>query len=334
MRKYILLNIIIFLSFHTQIYSADQRQDIDEVLGVYFSDCKEAIHVQPLFGGCEAVSYTLYKDAQRYVLRFFNDQPLQMNQRELYAMQEAAKIGISPRLYYITSDVKAVLMEFIEGETASIASAKLPENSIKIAQALRKIHAIAKNPYPREDFLTWNEDFYHRIVTMGKNNDDVENAIQFIRENVNEIEKSTINKVNTHGDLNPRNIFFGEKKVQLIDWTYSRWEDPFNDLAIFSLYHCYDAHEELFLLEAYLEHVPTVEEIQRFNMNKKLSLANLFLNMYSYAFDKVKTDPSLQIDTSVQPHSWQHYAKIFAQRVEQLTPQFFYEWARSAFNEL
>jgi|GEM_PF-3523712 len=63
-----------------------------------------------------------------------------------------------------------VLIEYIAGNTVTIAQANESENCIKIAKALRKAHAIRKNPYhgrPRNEMMEGFKLIFAKQETEG-----------------------------------------------------------------------------------------------------------------------------------------------------------------------
>lgn len=324
-----LLNIILLIIIHTSLFG---NPLIDEVLDSYFHK-RQTVSIEPLVGGYEAKSYLLQDAGRKYVLRVFNpNQPAAMTVREIAAMQAFAKIGVSPAIYFVTSNGQAILMDYIEGSTSTIAEAKRAENRLALAQTLRRIHATEPLLVPSEKaFFKRSEDFHLQICKRSAHHFDADQAMAFIEEKEKELPNTQ--KANLHGDLNPHNIFFTQEGVKLIDWTYTRWDDPFYDVSYYALLHAYTEEEERHLLELYLEHLPDQAEIARYALTKKLNLANLYLNIYSYVLEQLEEDPTQEVDFSARPQTWNYYVEQFGAKGTLFSLQFFCDWARSALNE-
>lgn len=98
-------------------------------------------------------------------------------------------------------------MEYIEGNTMTIAQAKYPENRRKIATAIRIAHSTTKNPFFKEDSSETAESVYQAIREQVLSRADLDEAEHLMGECTEKLEKICAPKVNIHGDLNPKNIF-------------------------------------------------------------------------------------------------------------------------------
>ncbi len=134
-----------------------------------------------------------------------------------------------------------------------------------------------KNPFNAPSFKEHMEKFYLEH-SKGSNNLRIwEAAISIIREGSLELEKLESPSVNTHGDLNPRNILVTPPTLYFIDWSEEMYTEPFHDLGYFSILMDYSACEDNLLLKNYLLRDPTVNEKKRFALSKKMNFGRLAL---------------------------------------------------------
>ena len=83
-----------------------------------------------------------------------------------------------------------------------------------------------------------------------------------LRQKLNEMQRAhaDVKKVPCHCDYQPTNLVLSGDKLYVLDWEFAGMNDPFYDIA------CYGNagfDKALSLLEAYVEHTPTREELQR-----------------------------------------------------------------------
>ena len=81
---------------------------------------------------------------------------------EHYNTRAAGETGVCPRVLYHLPEHNVMVLEFIRGETMSIAKLQRPGSPTRIAQSLRKLHA---GPRFRNDFNMFRLiEFYLTIV--------------------------------------------------------------------------------------------------------------------------------------------------------------------------
>lgn len=296
----------------------------------YFASDLENIRLKPLTGGYSAAANVLLEIADKvYVLRVINEleTPLKRD-TEVHAMKEAAEAGVAPTIHWISHDRYGILMDYIAGKTLTIEEAKKPEITFKIADLLKKVHALQKNPFCAPSFESLMEEFHKQYSQEDRNQAIWDDAIFIIKEGALQLQSLNAPIVNTHGDLNPRNILVSDRDIYFIDWGDGIYADPFLDLAFFSIIMDYDPKEESYLMQCYLGHTPTINEKKRFQIAKKMNFARLVLsgqgigNQLSseknenYAFEPIK--------------EWSYYTKTFANDNTPLSAQFFWGQAQVA----
>lgn len=126
--------------------------------------------IRKLSGGySEASNFCLTLD-KSYVLRVYpSDYPLTRIEKEFYMLEESSKLGIAPHVYGIYLEDRAVIMDFIYGQTQTIEQAHLKDNRIKVAIALRKLHATKKNPYVESNFRERMEKLFTKLCPLMEN---------------------------------------------------------------------------------------------------------------------------------------------------------------------
>ncbi len=286
--------------------------------------------VKELKGGLSGTSiYKLESQDRSYVLRLHLDsETTPQDDLEQFCALEGSKKGLSPYIYYVSDDKMSVLMEFINTPTLTLKVAKESVNIKKIADVIKKAHQINGHPTIGESLISKAKRCHEIVLNHGLGpKNEINSALEFIKDKLEELSTYDYEKIHVHGDLNPRNIFVMEDRVLLIDWAETTLEDPFYDLTYFAMKLGYNQNEEMLLLTSYLKRNPTHEELKRFALHKKIhqafwSLTNLYL-----ADVELKKNPSAKIDKNKELKSWEYYQNLSAD-CEDLDAQYFYELSR------
>jgi len=249
--------------------------------------------------------------------------------REVYAMKEAAAAGTAPTIFFVSLDGCAILMDYISGGTLTMEHGKTPKITLKIADLMRKVHALQKNPFYAPSFATQMEEFYTQYSQKDSNQVIWEEAISIIKKSALELQNLNAPVVNTHGDLNPRNILITNQDIYFIDWADGMYTDPFQDLAFFSIMIDYDSQEEKYFMQCYLKHVPTTAEIKRFRIAKRMNFARLVLSSQGIG-NQLSVEQNNKNYVPEILKEWSYYAKMFANDTASLSAQFFWEQAQVA----
>lgn len=307
---------------------------IDEVIDHYFADIpRNEITISNLPGGHSNTCLKITSNTNAYVLRIKDKETSEISlKRELYAMLEGANIGIAPPIRYVSKDLKAVLMDYIEANTITLKQAKDPKNCAEIANTIRKAHTIQKNPYVEESINDMAISVFLEIANTPKISAQLNEAKKLMWEHTKKLDAFKSCSVSTHGELNSRNIFLTNNGAIFIDWEYTGWEDPFFDLSYLSLRLDYDENDEKLLLENYLQYPPSSQDLERYYLTKKIHLAQLciYFNYFSLKFNPDRKD----LDDSTPQQNWSYYMTVFSdqQDDEEGLAQFYYDLAKICLN--
>lgn len=302
--------------YHNEIV----REVQEEYLGGIGYSCRI------LMGGHSNTCLLLETENEAYVLRIKDIGMSVEIDKELYAMKEGMKAGISPKIFYITKDKKGILMEYIRGEHLCGETGR--EKIRELAKTLRLLHSTKKNPYVHETINETTLKVYEKIRDDDCIKDEVKEAINLMETYTEQVELESVQKVNIHGDLNARNILSTHDKIILIDWEYAGWEIPFFDLSYLSLRLCYNQDEETQLLNYYLEREPLERDLRIYYLTKKIHLTQICVFFHYFSL-KYRTQNSGIKDS--HPKDIMNCMKIWntAEDVDDLE-QLYYDTARAS----
>lgn len=312
------------------------KSAIQEVAEHYFHSAAENLEISILHGGYSHTNTCLLLKVynKEYVFRVKKaGAPLEDLQRELYAVRTTAVLKIAPAILYVTADLLGVLMEYVPTHTLSMKQSRNPENIKIIADALRAAHSIAQNPHYEKSGIESVVEAYNAIKDIPAIQPLVSEAMQLVYAYDRLLEQCNGNKANIHGDLNSRNILLHNQRIYIIDWDYVSWEDPFMDISYLAMRLDYTHQQEMMLLEYYLEHTPTSQDIERYYHSKQLNYAELAVYFFYFAIQNKKEGCNWDLITPVKP--WSEYANAFVDQYENVidVSQYFYDQARCLLNK-
>ena len=177
---------------------------------------------------------------------------------ERAAMEVAANAGLAPELLYFNVATGLMLSKYLDGRTWEQADAHDPSSVVRLADRLRRLHALKPPADARRLEYPALIASYRRILAA--RGDPPPRASAPLDEKADRLlaglAASGHPRALCHNDLHHRNIVDG-KSFWLIDWEYAASGDRMYDLASFACYHDLDAGERSQLLEAYAPDVAT-----------------------------------------------------------------------------
>lgn len=223
-------------------------------------------------GGSQAMLYRFDLNKQSYVLRLLPphaDQFTRMHQITLAT--EAGQTRIGPEIYFVDSQLKGIIMDFIPGRTVQQADFENPNKLTQFAKLLKKLHQsttkfpIACSPFQRfHDFLL--KGIQNTIVYSPR----FAETITLMKELETTLKLKPIPLVPAHLDLHPLNIMIENDQFLLVDWVNGGISDPYFDLATFTTFLNLNDSQILTFLTQYLERPPTQFERHRFIITKPI----------------------------------------------------------------
>ncbi|MFA5075257.1 MAG: phosphotransferase [Candidatus Babeliales bacterium] len=201
-----------------------------------------------------------------YVAKIFKEAS-EFSKFEIQQSVCAAQLGVAPKIYFHNDNM--MVMEFVPGNTLSIEQAKTTEVLNAIVGFLKSIKNIDSNNKVKDVFgvIIQNLDALDKEEKLKPFLKNVKDKVLNLKQLIDAQQRSF---AFCHGDLNPRNIFFNDQKLTVIDWASCGMYYQFYDIAYFSVFNCLDNSSDMFLLTNYLQKQPNIDEIRYFKLLKSL----------------------------------------------------------------
>lgn len=325
----------ILLSMAFSLGYANEANDIlrvEKTIHAYFSDVDQSqISYAELKGGLsDAKNYKIRIGKESYVLRlqYENFSPTTLSEWIPIA-KAAGEAGIGPKILWVSPNYKEVLTECLPNATLSYEEAQLPDTAVKMAETLKKLHGLNKRKAPHKPFMQDIIYAYDYLHFYGENTPELDAAMDEARLLHEELVRRKDPHTTVHGDLNARNIFLSIDGIKLIDWEGVMHEDPFYDLAYFSLDNgLTEANEQLFLKQ-YLGGCVSADQQHHFEITKRITLIGfaVFLKCVALQWSEEK---GITLDRNVPLKDWTWFLQQYTIPDVVITPQFYFDSGKSA----
>ena len=245
--------------------------------------------VMRLEGGMSNYTYVVECQGKKYTYRVpgkFAERFVDRNE-EWANIQEVDRLGLNNVTTYVEIRSGEKLAEYVEGTIMSTTDV-VSYNEMSVA-ALKKIH---NSDLKFKDYNAFGrlDTYQNYCIEMGFKHPqeylDLRNKLEELRK-----QYVSVPMVPCHCDYQPTNLVISGDKLYVLDWEFAGMNDPFYDIA------CYGNagfDKALSLLEAYVGHKPTEEELKRLYFHRAFQC----LQWYNVAIfkDKVGLSKDLNMD--------------------------------------
>ncbi len=231
--------------------------------------------VRPLTGGVSgAFVFLIEASGRQWVLRIEGVASPLRNPYQYLSMSIAAQESIAPRIHFLDTDARVVIMDFIEDRPLE----RYPDGALGLARAigtmLNKLQTAPLFPC----FMSY-PDIVHRLWThVCKTGLFVDGLLDAASRRLIQIRETydleAEHFVSSHNDVLPRNVLFDGKRLWLIDWEGAYRNDPLVDLATALDNFAPSPELEEVLLLAWLGHQP--DQLMRNRLAQARALTRLY----------------------------------------------------------
>ena len=271
----------------------------------------DTVIVKRLEGGMSNYTYVVETRGKKYTYRVPGKFAEKFVNRveEWDNIQEVNRLELNNATSYVEIISGEKLAEYVDGTILSDTDV-VSYNQLSVA-ALKKIH---NSDLKFKDYNAFKrlDDYERYCREMGFTHPKEYIAL---RQKLNEMQRAhaDVKKVPCHCDYQPTNLVLSGDKLYVLDWEFAGMNDPFYDIA------CYGNagfDKALSLLEAYVEHTPTREELQRLYFHRSFQC----LQWYNVAIfkDRVGLSRDLNMDFNEVAAFFFNMAKDLANEYDNL----------------
>jgi len=235
----------------------------------------QAVVIHPLSGGLTNTNYRVEVNGTPYVIRIPgpSTELLAIDRANEFHNTEAADdAGVGPHIAYYLAEERVMVLNFIHGETMSIAKLNEPGMPTRIARSLKKLHA---GPRFLHDFNMFRlTEFY--LTVVDKHSITIPDRFRDYLPQVARIEtalaRNPLPGVPCHNDLLAENYIDDGQQLWLVDYEYSGNNDPTFELGNTCQEQQYDEAQIVEMCAAYFgETYPDTLGVARMKLNMIMS---------------------------------------------------------------
>jgi thiamine kinase-like enzyme len=212
--------------------------------------------VRPLDGGITNRNFRVMFGDNDYVVRLpGKDTNLLGIDRdaECIANEQAAKLGLAPKVAAKLEDPPCLVTCFVEGREMTPEDLHRPDAVDQVAASLREFHDSGLTLPTRFQVVDIAVDYAEVVRERGgQPPQPFEQSLASAREVVEAVsDDAEHSPVPCHNDLLPANFLSGAERIVIVDWEYAGMGDRFFDLGNLAVNNEFGEEDEDRLLEAY-----------------------------------------------------------------------------------
>ena len=226
-----------------------------------------AVEPQALGGGLTNMSFVVRDGGDSFVVRVGDDLPLHgiVRSHELSACRAAHQCGLAPEIVHY--EPGALVMRYIDAKTLTAEDVRDQRTLARILDVVARYHRDMALHLRGATLMFWVfqvcRDY---LTTVGQGQCRLAGKLGGFAQ-MNDILEGAVGPIRPvfcHNDLLPANFLDDGTSIWLIDWEYAGWNTALFDLANLASNSLMDASQQLWMLEAYLGHVPASETVAGF----------------------------------------------------------------------
>lgn len=188
-------------------------------------------------------------------------------------------LGIAPEIYYYDTATGIQLTEYIHADT--MHPEDFQNNQVLLGKAAMLMRTYHQSGLKQKNTFSPPEKIraYREVLTDSGFQSDFEQTdalLQQLKRVEEALAETAVEKVPGHNDPLSENFMYDGDKLTLIDWEFSGMNDPFFDLAAFTVENRLNEADTDFFLGAYCNRPPQKKEYARLLINKFLLDAFVF----------------------------------------------------------
>ena len=231
------------------------RKSITSDLKNLFPQAQNIQIVKRLLGGMSHYTYLVKIDEQFFTYRYIGPAGnLYVNRKEeLFNLETIKQLNINNETVYFNLISGVKISQYVNG--TDLTQTDFIYYLDQVATTLKKLHQSDLKAF--EDF-----NYYDTLQLYESFNQKQDEQYLLLKKawfQLYEKKYQSRDKVFCHNDAQRSNIVISDDhQLYLLDWEYAKNNDPYYDIASFGNI---DLNDSLLLLEKYLHHKPTNEEI-------------------------------------------------------------------------
>lgn len=186
-------------------------------------------------------------------------------------MKTAADTGIAPHIWYMSTEDRILITDFIEARDFPISEAR-----VKLSALLRHLHSLPPFP-PRVNYLDagdgWTKKFQAAQILPESMTGEL---FQLYSKVINVYPRNSDDLVSCHNDLKPENIIFDGDRAWLVDWEAAFLNDRYVDLGVIANFVVMSDDDEKDYLRNYFGEEANEYQRARFFLMRQVLHMNYF----------------------------------------------------------
>ncbi|HEY7196632.1 MAG TPA: phosphotransferase [Gaiellaceae bacterium] len=251
-------------------------------------------------GGLSHRIYLVDVESERFVLRILNraveDALLGIPaEEEIENTARAAETGVSPAARAVLPDVPAIVLDYVEGETLSVATVQDEQNIPRIGAACRRLHELSR-PFVNDfDIFRHQERFLALCRREGlRIPDGYESYAPTLARIEEALRARRPPDVPCHNDLLAENFIDDGQAIWIVDYQLSGNHDPLFELGDIGAESDYDPDQVARLVEGYFGAETTPSLVARARLY--LTVSNYTWTLWFSVHNGLLSNPDVDFD--------------------------------------